>query len=123
MPDLHSFREVRTSGRVLPRQEVMPMPVTTTRRSAMFRLVRPLVPLRDITFSFCWFWLRLLVTKELLSGTTKAVAEAMVHTNVAVAIDNLMVQRRFCCVSLLILFQLKNLLAGLVVVASDTATI
>ena len=31
MPDLHSLSDAVTSSSVLPRQEVMPMPVTTTR--------------------------------------------------------------------------------------------
>jgi len=39
IPDFPSWREAVTSSRVLPRQEVIPIPVTTTRRSAMERTV------------------------------------------------------------------------------------
>ena len=39
IPDFPFWREAVTSSRVLPRQEVIPIPVTTTRRSAMERTV------------------------------------------------------------------------------------
>mmetsp|Transcript_10112 Transcript_10112/g.17746 ORF Transcript_10112/g.17746 Transcript_10112/m.17746 type:complete len:225 (+) Transcript_10112:1231-1905(+) len=37
IPDSHSWRDLVTSSRLFPRHEVIPMPVTTTRRSAMYR--------------------------------------------------------------------------------------